>query len=201
MESPQTSSVRNLETLYSVVIGLGLSLGITNLVDANRAPIPLRLGLLPYFASYLVTLIPFYHGALRHLDATYIEKGGKQARSGALLLDFLVLFIESCLFFALAVLLPSPQLYAWGLVSLLSVDIVWGFLAHVAFSNAGSELKWAYINLITVVLLSVVLILLGAFPPSAGAADGNLAVVVLIVSLGRSAVDYGLNWHVYYPSK
>jgi hypothetical protein len=149
LSSPQESSVRSLANLYSVVIGVGLSLGIVNLVDAAKAPIPVKLGLLPYFVSYLVTLIPFYHGALRHLDATYVEEGGRQVRSGGLLLDFLVLFLESCLLLALAVLLPSPQLYAWGLVALLSVDIIWGFLAHVAFSKAGAELKWAYINIAT----------------------------------------------------
>src|SRR4051794_37746654 len=105
----QSRSVQNLENLYSVVIGAGLSFGIVTLVDPSKAPVPLRFELLPYFVSYLVTLIPFYHGALRHLDVVYIE-GKRPVRSGALLLDFLGLFLESCLFLALAVLLRAPEI-------------------------------------------------------------------------------------------
>ncbi len=171
--------------------------------DASRAPIPLKVGLLPLFFSYLLTLIPFYHGALRHLDVTYVEKAGREVRSGALLADFLVLFLESCLLFSLAVLLPAPQLYAWGLAALLVVDTGWGFLAHIAFSQSGehkAELRWALINLLTGGVLCVLLTVIGPFPPQADVTDGKLGVIVLVISVGRSCMDYALNWHFYYPS-
>ena len=199
MDTPQTRSVQNLENLYSVVIGAGLSLAIFVVVDSGRSPVPLKLELLPYFLSYLVTLIPFYHGALRHLDSVYIENSGP-VRSGALLLDFLGLFAESCVFLALAVLLPAPQVFACGVVVLLLVDIIWGLLAHIAVSKQRAEVTWAYINIITAVVLTLVLVLLGAFPPSHTASDVRLSVSILFITLARSAIDYGLNWKFYYPS-
>ncbi|PKP58792.1 MAG: hypothetical protein CVT89_02260 [Candidatus Altiarchaeales archaeon HGW-Altiarchaeales-2] len=112
MNEAQANSVRNLENLYSVVVGLGLSIAILNLIDTTRGAVPIKLELVPFFLAFLVTIIPFYHGALRHLDTTYIEKGGKQIRTGALLFDFSILFIESCFFIGLAVLLPTPQFFA-----------------------------------------------------------------------------------------
>jgi hypothetical protein len=120
-----------LENLYSVVVGLGLSLSIFNLIDTTRTPIPIKLELLPFFLAFIVTLIPFYHGALRHLDITYVEQGGKQVRNGALFADFAILFIEGCLLLALAVLLSTPQFFAWGLAALLAIDTIWGFAAHL----------------------------------------------------------------------
>ena len=203
MEDPRANSVRNLENLYSVVVGLGLSMAIMNIVEASRAPIPIKLALLPLFLSYLVTLIPFYHGALRHLDVTYIERSGHQVRAGALLADFLILFVESCFLVALALLLPSPQLYSWGLALLLLTDTTWGFLAHLAFSQdsqAKAELRWAIINGLTVAILCLLLIVIGPFPPTSEPMDLRLSLAVFIVSFARSCTDYGLNWHFYYPS-
>ncbi len=65
-------SVSHLQQLYTVVVGLALTVAITNLID-QAAPVPIRMAALPYFVSYLVTLVPFYHGALRHLDVTYLK--------------------------------------------------------------------------------------------------------------------------------
>ena len=63
-------------------------------------------------AALLVTLIPFYHGALRHLDEQYAGAGARQAR-GFVLVDFLVLFLESCVFLALAVSIARPEVFGW----------------------------------------------------------------------------------------
>jgi len=201
MDTPQARSVQSLQNLYSVVIGLALTAAILNVVDSTKGPVPLKLDVLPYFGSYLATLIPFYHGALRHLDATYLEGEGQETRSGALMGDFLVLFLESCFFFALAVLLVAPKLYAWGLIALLTLDTIWAFLAYVAFAKAHTEIKWASINLVTIILLCILAALLDALPPAAGPANARFAVVVLVVCIGRSVFDYGLNWHFYYPPK
>jgi hypothetical protein len=199
MDSPQASSVRHLESLYSVVIGLGLSLGMFNLIDASRTPIPIKPNLLLFFLSYLATLIPFYHGALRHLDARYIDIGSANPQSLALLGDFLVLFFESCIFFALALLLPSPGYYTLALVALLVVDAIWGFISRVAFPSAKPESHWAYVNVITAVVLVVVLALMHGFPLIPGASSPALAVVVFAISLGRTVIDYRWTWDFYFP--
>lgn len=202
MKEAQKNSVRNLQNLYSIVVALGLSLSIYSLIDTSLEGVPFKLELLPFFASFLVTLIPFYHGALRHLDATYVEHDGIKVRKGALLADFALLFIESCILLGLAVLLPTPQFFAWGLVALLALDTIWGFLVRLVFSQdvkPKPELRWALINLITLLVLSVSYVIIDIFPPVSGVGEPKLWVIILLVSVIRTIVDYVLCWDFYFP--
>jgi hypothetical protein len=203
MKESQKNSVRNLEYLYSTVVGLGLSLAIYNLIDTTREAVPFKLELLPFFFTLLITLIPFYHGALRHLDVTYVEEGGKQVRKFALLIDFSALFIESCLLLALAVLMVKPPFFAWGLVALLAFDTIWAFSAHLGFSQdvkPKAELRWTIINLITVIILSVYLVVFDFIPPLTYVSDAKIWVGILGISILRTVIDYWLCWDIYYPS-
>jgi len=74
--------IRHLQGLYTVVVGVALTVAVSNLIDQD-ADVPIRVQVLPYFIAYLFTLVPFYHGALRHLDITYAEEGDYSPRSGA----------------------------------------------------------------------------------------------------------------------
>lgn len=205
MNEARTNSVRNLEYLYTTVVAVALSLSIYNLIDTTRGSAPFKLELLPIFFALLVTLIPFYHGALRHLDITYIEEGGKHVRKGALLVDFSALFIESCLFVVLAAFVPRPIYFAWGLVVLLAFDTVWGVTAYLGFSREGRlkpERTWALINFVAVIVISIYLVVLD-FMPSAEIAyvsDLKLSVGLLGFSLVRTVIDYIFCWNTYYPS-
>ena len=123
-------------------------------------------------------------------------------RSGALLADFVGLFIEGCVLLALAVLLATPQFFSWCWVTLLAIDVVWGFAAHLAFSQdvkPKAELSWAWINLITIAVLVPYLVVIGPFPPTAGATEAKLTIGVLVASVVRTLVDYARNWNYYYP--
>ena len=203
MNEARTNSVRNLENLYTIVVGLGLSLAIFNLIDTSRGAVPIKLELLPFFLAFLVTLIPFYHGALRHLDITYVEQAGKQVRAGGLLADFTALFIESCLLLALSLLLPTPQFFAWGLLILLAFDSIWAFAAHLGFSQdrkPKAEPRWASINLVTTGVLAICFVIIGIFPPTAGTGEPKLAICIIAVSVVRTVVDYVSCWEFYYPS-
>jgi hypothetical protein len=77
--------VGHLQTLYTVVAGLALTGVITNLI-AKEQKVPIRsFLLLPHFITYLFTLVPFYQGALSHLNATHIEDIETDVRPGALM--------------------------------------------------------------------------------------------------------------------
>src|SRR5437868_5475689 len=105
MEARQRT-VGHLQQLYTVVAGVALTLAITKLLD-ERAEKPVRLEVIPYFVAYLFTLVPFYHGALRHLDVTYFEDNRARPKPGALMFDWALLFLESCLLLGLALLLQK----------------------------------------------------------------------------------------------
>jgi hypothetical protein len=192
--------VRHLQSLYTVVVGLALTVAITGLID-QQASLPIRLTVLPYFIAYLCTLVPFYHGALRHLDVTYLEEGRGHVRSGALMADWSLLFLESCLFLGMAALLQRGQVFLYALIALLVFDAVWGFVAHLAFSPSGAaERKWAGLNFVAVLVLIVIAILLDALEGTTRPVATYRSVLVVTIAFARTVIDYWLCWDYYYPA-
>ncbi|MBK9067349.1 MAG: hypothetical protein IPL76_10780 [Gemmatimonadetes bacterium] len=55
----------------------------------------------------MATLFPFYHGALRHLDDAYLENENHHIKRGALIFDFLLLFLHAMCFVVLALLIQA----------------------------------------------------------------------------------------------
>jgi len=203
MSEAQTKSVRDLENLYSIVIGLGLWHAIINLIDTTRETLPIKLESVPFFLAFLVTLIPFYHGSLRHLEMAYVESGGNRVRTGALLGDFIILFIESCLLLAVAILLPKPRFFAWGLAILLGLDAIWGFSVYQVFSGKvklEAELCWAKINILAFLVLVIYLVTTGIFLRKADGGQPELPIVIPLVSVVRTGFDYLLCWGFYFPA-
>jgi len=200
MNEGRKNSVTQLSELYNVVIGIALSIAVYNTIDHEAVPVPLHLEYVTNFATILVLIVPFYHGAVRHLFATYVEDGGStRITNGALLLDFFLLFMEGCLFVMIASLIENTLFMAWLIVSLLILDSVWGFLAKLAFTGAkaqNAEQIWSAINFVTAILLILILIFAShVFEATAIAAQlGLLALVAL-----RTVVDYWFCWTFYFP--
>lgn len=201
MSTARENSVKQLSELYNVVIGIALSLAIYNTIDKTAAPIPLKFDTLPNFFTVLVLIVPFYHGAVRHLFATYVEKGGStRIKSGALLADFFLLFIEGCVFVIMASVVSSTITLGWVIVGLLVLDSVWGFLAWLAFTGAQAqfaERKWALINVITAAFLTLGLIFLGDRVQDI---PTGFQFALLIVASIRTLSDYVFTWDFYFPS-
>jgi hypothetical protein len=185
-----------------VVAGVALTLAITKLLDEN-APMPLRLDVLPYFVAYLVTLVPIYHGALRHLDITYFEDESAEAKSGALMFDWALLFIESCFLLGLALLLQKPVAFGWGLCIFLAFDCIWAFVAHLGFSpkkkESRTEWRWATVNFVTVCFLALALVVANAVETKLGLLTSFRWILVLVVAVARTIWDYAWCWSYYYP--
>lgn len=202
MHEPRQNSVTQLAELYNVVIGIALSLAIVNLIDESARPLPIHKDRLFGFIVFLVTVIPFYHGAVRHLFSTYVEYGGSsRIRNGALMLDFVLLFLEGCALVAMALLLGDIEVFLWGYVSLLIIDSAWGFLAWLAFTGASgqfAEKKWMFINCVTGLLIVVLmpLFLNGA----SSSFDVRELGALLAVAIGRTIADYAFCWNFYFPA-
>lgn len=199
--TPRENSVRQLAELYNVVIGVSLSLAITKVIDPSAEAIPLRWDALLNFLSFVVTIIPFHQGAVRHLFATYVEEGGSsRIERGALALDFLLLFFEACVFVSLSLLIGNTQLFLNLMIGLLIVDSIWGLLAYLAFTGAQAQLaekKWALINLVAMATL----FFLSRLGPGllSGWGDEMKQLVFLICFL-RTMADYITSWDFYYPA-
>jgi hypothetical protein len=188
-------SVDSVQKIYAVVIALAISQAIQSLLKDSNSGANLTLGRLtsglPAFLAFLVTLVPFWHGMNRHLDRCYLEKTNAVVQ-GALLLDFVVFFVEAVFLFAAGWSLISgiDTFYCLGL--LLCIDMLWAFVSHqIHFPGKKSHARrWSTINLISIGIA----ILIIKFPFQ------SKSFVLMVVAVARSIADYGLCWDFYFPN-
>lgn len=201
MNRMREGTVKNLQELYTVAVGVALVVAIEQLVrlpEGQQAFV--RMDALPAFGAFLSTLVPFYHGALRHLDQRYIEERGGSVRDGALLADFLLLFLEACMLLGIARVLADIHAVAWGLAILLVFDALWGGGIYLLFARGPKqwdELEWVRINLVAGPLLGAGLF--GLRFLSAGAATKTLMIALPASMILRSFLDYRRSWLFYFP--
>lgn len=193
-ERIRVRSVDSLQKIYAVVIALAIAQAVQGLLKDPVAGTLLAFGQilvgLPAFVAFLVTLVPFWHGMNRHLDRCYLEKKSAVVQ-GALLFDFATFLLEASLLFAAGWSLRSGIYSFVALGLLLVTDMVWGFISHeIHFPGHKSHVRrWSGINLVAI----VVAILIVAFPFQ------QKSIVLMVVALTRSIVDYLWCWDFYFP--
>jgi len=124
-EKAREMSISNLQRLYTVVMSLAIAESLRRLLSGYGDT-----GQPPDFASavavfsLLITAIPFYHGANRYLEATYIT-GERKTKSQSLVFDFIALFLEGLIFFMLAVVIKNTPVFYTTLAILFIFDSIW----------------------------------------------------------------------------
>lgn len=204
MKTSRVSSVGHLQTLYTVVVGVALTVALEDIsaTGSGQTSLLSSVDAVLLLVAFIATLLPFYHGALRHLDVTWIEKEGRDVKSGALLADFVILFVEGCLFLLIARQLSSPFHFGAGLAALLAIDVIWGVVAHAAFTQPGAdkaEWKWVQNNVVAVIALLALLFSVKTWVAQPAQVTWTV-VGLLIVALVRTIVDYVRSWDFYYPA-
>lgn len=187
-------SVDNLQRLYTFVV----SLAVTESLRKLLADLGVN-GQYPHynewliFSSLIVTVIPFYHGANRYLDAAYVtnERAVKQS---ALMVDFIALFFEGLILFGLAVVSNNTRFFYLGLSILLVFDILWvGFtLLHATEKKKSVHAKWIIINVVATFLLYI-------FAQLNWQNEDAQNIALAGVAIARTIADYFLAWNFYYP--
>src|SRR4051812_39846774 len=89
--TPQWRSIEHLESLYTVVAAVSVSIVGERVTGSINGQTWARI--VPLVLAFLVTLVPFYHGTLRHLDDTYRSSTGPMP-GRRLLWDYGFLFVE-----------------------------------------------------------------------------------------------------------
>jgi len=207
----EDESVKHLQELYTVAVGLALTVGVERLLPAEgRGEVQLRVGLV--FAALVMTLVPFYHGAQRHLDINYLhfteladpERDGRR-KSVMFFGDFLFLFIEGILMIAMGASVESAHRFLLLWLVLVGLDVLW----LAVFVNASPAVAheaappptiqrygWAVVNVPALVLGSILLVAIGTADQGKQA-----ATLVSILAVLRSVGDYSWNWHFYFPNR
>jgi hypothetical protein len=195
-------SVDNLQRVYTVVISLAITESLRRLLSQLGGT-----GKLPDSAAVvaviclIVTIIPFYHGANRYLDSTYVT-GERSAKQGALMLDFIALFGEGLVFFILSLLIENTVLFFTLLAFLFFFDSFWVWLTKLSSSNhvdKGQEYKiWASVNNFSAVIL-LLLFAKNIFQWNITLSPTIQITITLFTVLGRTISDYATVWNFYYP--
>jgi hypothetical protein len=189
-------SVSNLQTLYTVVVGLALVKALQTIFfkDANLESMRISWAYLPALISLVVTMIPFYHGACRYLDETYICKRKQESKLGGLI-DFIFFFCEGSIFYILALSLEDPlAFFRWWLILLL-MDIIWLVFVFFNANNVFKKIKsWFWLN------LASGLVVFAAIASKFFKEDINEWIILTAFLLVRSVLDYSLAWLFYWPS-
>jgi hypothetical protein len=138
------------------------------------------------FLAFLATAIPFYHGALTYLQRT--ADSGKRT-----MVDFLALLTEAFIILVLSASSADPSLFVTWLFVLFTFDIGWLLFALSDHRKDPPPAVWLWLNISMSLFLIVGLLL--------GIVSGALAFLLMLalVSVGRSVVDYAVAWPVYFP--
>jgi len=195
------NSVRNLIGLYTVVIGVALSLSIVSLIDPSKGLESLASFSALLFVALIATILPFYHGALRHLDDAYVENENQHIKTGALIIDFGLLFFHGVAFVVLSSLLSKPGHFIWTLNCVLVIDIAWGIFVHYCSSSQGphgAEGRWAFVNFLFVAVSSAYLVLSDIYLQDVQN-PVKLSLIIVIACVARTVVDYVWCRSFYFP--
>jgi hypothetical protein len=198
IDKQRESSIKSLMRLYSTVAALGLTAAMYKMVNDRAEDVVVNWRFLPFLGAFLVTMIPFYHGAMLHLNHMCHNKNNREM---VILINFIMLFAESCLLVGMAFLLPSHEKFAWALVTLLGVDVIWGILC-ACFNSQGktgqpSESRWAVLNFFAGAVLLVFLVLQQAC--QCLFTELQLGILLFIWAFVRSGIDYIWCWELYFP--
>lgn len=187
-----TRSVDTLKELYTVAVGVALVMAVGKLADKDASAPVFGSDSFFLFLVMAATLIPFYHGAFRHMDDIYIfpEAPKKRPKPGVLLVDYMLLMLEAGLLVWLATSILSPAVFTKGFILLLAVDVLWAVVTGL-LTPAKNVFKWGILNFVVAVILSG----LCYWPGHTLIPAGCLCAVAVV----RSTLDYWVSRRLYFP--
>jgi hypothetical protein len=202
-------AAKHLETLYATVIAVGLGVAVTSTVTIVHEDLKVEWDHVPLVAALLFTLVPFYQGALLHLDNKYRRDEVGTNATVVLLLDFGFLFLEAVVIVALAASVADVGSFLVAGAALLAIDVIWATVAfRLTRPNATSDRgagngsskdsdeelsEWIRINAATLMLFAIgCLAQIWVDSP-----DWALTTIAGAGALIRSTVDYSINADFY----
>lgn len=134
---------------YTVLLTIGLSLGFDSvLAEFRRLSIPNFGGELPTlltFSVFLLIVLRFFLGGVRHLDMTYLETDftkiteSKVSSQRFRAVDISMLLFDAGIIIILGGLVTTPQRFFTVFAVLLLIDGLWGIL--ISYQMGALELR------------------------------------------------------------
>jgi hypothetical protein len=152
--------VEFFEELYAIVVGLGLALSVEQVIDLDRAGLPVSAEHLPLFLAYLNIAFALAHASVRYLQLAYVENGLGRLGRGRVIGD-LVLGVGHFLWLmALSFLITRPSAFAYAAIALLiGRPLRDGFVMLAKLPRLEFDKKVAAIHIATIGALLATLII------------------------------------------
>jgi hypothetical protein len=185
--------------LYAVVLGLGLVLGVEQVVDLSRDGIPVSPRDLALFFAYLNFAFALAHASVRYLQLAYGEEGLGPLRKGRVVADLILGIGHFLLLIALPLFISRPSTFLWTTVLLLLGRPVrdwilrWGRHPTHDFDR-----KVAAVHLVCLAFL-ILTILIGQ-SIGAGSRDLVLRAGAVIASVLFGMGSYLFAFEFFFPS-
>ena len=191
-------TIKNLQRIFTIVLGLSLGESFKQFVaDKTHGPSDeaIRWNRLLALASFLLLIVPFYHGMNRYIfDVYHVKATRPDPYAWHLIVDTIVFTFEAILFFVMCRSLSHLQWRRfYGAAALiLAVDILW---ALVVWKLHGPVIvPWLIVNVCALPLLLAILF----FIRSHEAYHGPILAFALIFA--RTVADYAFTWSFYFPT-
>jgi hypothetical protein len=193
----ESSSVRWLQELYAVVVGLGLALAAEQVVDLDRA-IPVRWEVVPLFIAYLSIALPYSHAGVRYLDSTYADE--RAVSRPRVMADIFFGAGNFIWMIALALFVSRPFVFGWALVIWLLGVLARSLILRLLPRGERSAMERTTDPMNVGLVIAVVLVLVGS-PLFGVEAEVMFARAgLLITGIGYAGVMYGLGFGYFFPS-
>lgn len=186
---------RPLQDVYSVTLGVALALGVEQVIDLDREPIPVRPDLLLPFLAFLLTAFSLYHWAVRFVDVSYGER--RSPGMPAIVTSLVVGSSEIVLLIALSILIARPGTFLAALLILLVFEVVAGlaFLKVGAYGSATEFAKRYLLINLTVLVCGLVGVAVIRAQGSGAAVSGFIA---LALSSARAIAFYKTGFRLLF---
>jgi hypothetical protein len=193
---PLQRSIDSLQKIYQLIVALAIGETFKSIVVDKSQWLSEIANTVPIWFSFILILVPFYHGMNRHLDLTVEEVGASRDVSTKirmqLLLDFVFFMLESMLFLVFAFTVSRRGIEPFEvLAAILIVDIVWGFLAYLI--ARAETWVWALINAVTLVIGFFLYVFKDAMTV-------DVIWPLCLVAFLRTLADYWFMRRYYFPS-
>lgn len=148
------------EELYAIVVGLGLALGVEQVIDLRRDGIPVDPKHLALFFAYLNFSFTLAHASVRYLQLAYLDSELGRLRRGRVVGD-LVLGVGHFLWLiVLSFLISRPDMFLWTVIVLLvGRPVRDGVLAIAGRPRLDFDRKVAVVHIAVILMLLGVLLI------------------------------------------
>lgn len=199
-----------LKLFYTIILTIALTEGLLKLINTTDGQIrgissfsirELLVGMI-----FLLLMVRFFLGGVRHLDAKYIEESLHEVRGNAskyIGLDIGLLVADAILLLYIGSSVREYGLFLHAVMVLLFIDAVWGGSIAYLYEDITSkerlspEVIWSMNNFGHAVLFFLVII----FSPGViwNAPTLLREDILAFLAITNSLIDFRFTWEYYFP--